>query len=410
MPGRAPAIRQKSQQAGEVMNKYFFATCVVALLTVACGKPKSAWLVSPQEADKSYSENGGELQRELEPKAEILFVVDNSASMHKHISNVSESIDKFVESFSLNNPLKYNLAVTSVYDTRTFESDEYKKRWANSESLFSLGQFRFDRSQEAGKTFVSSADRDLAKQLQKNLKIGVQDLAQGGPHKEEIFSPVAAVFGISKYSLSPTVLEKQKNFYLGADAHKIIFMVTDATDVSDISASDLYFSLVAKAGGRRERVMAFAAMIPSNVTDCPRDPGRPNNKLEEFLSLTRQGSEGSNIVSLCDDFGKQFSAFGKSIRQRTLAKVIAIHHGVPVINQNPDETLRVFYGDQEIPFETRRDIVGFRYNPAENSVWLNPEFKYNVVEGAKICIQYTAVSADGLGSGLGEKHKCHVSP
>lgn len=376
-----------------------------ALLAAGCGNPKSTWLVNPPPEDNSFRETAGEVTFDASPTAEILFVIDNSASMAKHIQKVSDNIDIFVNAFTKNNPLEYNLAVTAVYDSRTFNSPAYRSKWGQEIADLEPGIFRIVSSQD----FQSEVS--LTEELRRNLKIGIQNLDQGGPQYEELFSPVAAIYGLSGLQMSARLAEKQKIFFKGEDSYKILFFVTDATDASDISPSELYFGLVAKAKGDADKIMSFAAIVPTSPahdnTSCVRDPGGKPYKLEEFLKLTRKNNEGSNIVSLCESFGKKFSDFGKSIRHRTLARNFRLKNARPVINNNPDETLRVFYGRQEIPFEAQPGIIGFRYNPAQNSVWINPDFAFDVQPGAKVCLQYTAMSATGYATGLGEKHTCN---
>lgn len=385
---------------------------IFSIIIMGCGKPKSAWLVNPPPQDYSFKETAGEINAELNPTAEVLFVIDNSASMSKHLQKVSDNIDRFVEAFTVNNPLEYNLAVTAVYDSRTFNSSAYKDKWGAQFANLEPGLFRFDKSSTTSPNesspIISSQDVNLTEKLRRNLKIGIQNLDEGGPQYEELFSPVAAVYGLSGLRMSKEVEKKQRVFFKGEDSYKILFFVTDATDASSISASELYYGLVAKAKGDADKIMSFAAIVPTQETGCARDPGGKPNKIEDFLSLTRKNGEGSNMASLCEDFGQKFSAFGKSIRRRTLAKQIALKNAIPVINNNPLETLRVFYGKQEIPFEIKPGIVGFRYNPLQNSIWLNPEFKFEIQPGARLCLQYTAVSVSGRSTGLGEKHTCNL--
>ena len=63
------------------------------------------------------------------------------------------------------------------------------------------------------------------------------------------------------------------------------------------------------------------------------------------------------------------------------------------------DRLHVCYGDQEIPFETSIDVVGFRYNPTTNSIRINPNFDFDVQPNAKIRLLYTAVNRRLMKSG-----------
>jgi hypothetical protein len=353
----------------------------------ACQNSTSGDLHSPEVKSEFISENGGSIEFEITPKAEILFVVDNSASMSAHIDNVSKNIDRFVDAFTLKNPIEYNLAIVSVHDSRTYTSAKYLETFKETPAA-PLGLFRsIKRSQTEtveNKTFISSKDENLKDLLKNSLRVGVQGLAEGGPEVEEAFSPVAKVFGLNQ---PPT----NSNFFMGKDSYKIIFFVTDATDASNISASELYLSLLAQAGGDSRKVMAFGAIVPSGAKNCRRDPGNSAEKIEEFLRLTHKPGETSNVVSLCGNFGTQFAEFGKAIKNRTAEKVIPLNNRIPVISEDPAKSLRVFYGAQEILMERTSGIKGFTYSPSTNSIHLNPDLELEPQAGAKLRVDYTAV-------------------
>ncbi|MCB0350653.1 MAG: hypothetical protein KDD38_05680, partial [Bdellovibrionales bacterium] len=165
------------------MNKLILF--LISIAAVGCAKTETNWLMNPRPEFATFSENAGSIPVDFEPKAEIIFVIDNSASMTKHISNFSNNIDKFVDGFSKNNPLQYNLSVVTVYDTRTYESKRYQEEWATSNSLPELGAFEQVKSSPtevvADKYFISSSDENLKDLLKNTLKVGVKDLASGGP-------------------------------------------------------------------------------------------------------------------------------------------------------------------------------------------------------------------------------------
>ncbi|MEQ1664193.1 MAG: hypothetical protein ABL927_02315 [Bdellovibrionales bacterium] len=371
----------------------------LSIALISCARSKSDWLVSPDPVYQSYNETAGDPVIEFNPKAEIIFVIDNSASMSKHIARVSENIDRFVDSFAKNNPLEYNLAVVSVYDSRTFSSEKYKSQWAESGTTYKMGQFRNVKNSQNeiinDKYFISSNDSEIKQMLSHTLKVGVQKMEDGGPVIEESFSPVAAVYNFYKSMNSDKAMKDAaiapNDFFMGDDSYKIIFFVTDATDASTITSSELYYNLVARSKGDRTKVLSFGAIVPSDANGCVRDPGNKAYKLEEFLSLTRISGDESNVVSLCGDFGNKFAAFGKSIRARVLGRTVALTNGVPVISDNPEETLRVFYGSQEIPMEEAAGIVGFKYNPRNNSIRINSNIQLVPEEGAKLRIHYKSV-------------------
>lgn len=405
-------------------NFLFFS---VVFSMVACGKEQPAnWLMNPKPQNEVVDQAGPTPEFDVTPKAEILFVVDNSESMEKHILNVSQSIDSFVRSFSENNPLEYNLAVMTVYDSRTYESRAYREQYADKMPPAQMGEFlpvkKSSSESVPNKYFISSRDENLRELLRSTLKVGVRALNDGGPQYEEAFSPIAAAYGFGSFFLNESIRKRQSGFFMGPDSYKIIFFITDATDASFISASELYGHLVRSANGDHAKVLSFAAIVPSDYVDpqiktsedktkCRRDPGNKAYKMEEFLDLTRVGERGSNVVSLCtrgggyQSFGKRFAEFGKSLREQTLPSVIPLRRGLPVINGNPEETLRVFYGAQEIPYANKPGVIGFKYNPNTNSIRIDPQFPYQYQPGARLQVKYITIAPSDIRHGRVEAYK-----
>ena len=148
--------------------------------------------------------------------------------MAKHIANVSANIDKFVDGFSKNNFLEYNLSVVTVYDERRFTSDKYLNQFSESDKIYDRGAFRPVRSAPEviapEKYFISSSDFDLINLLKNTLKVPVQDLSDGGPEVEEAFSPLASIYGLEGYELTPSSLAKAAGFFMGPESYKIVFL------------------------------------------------------------------------------------------------------------------------------------------------------------------------------------------
>jgi len=263
------------------MSKYLFLSIFVSAVAISgCGKQKSAMLVNPPHKSKSFTQSGGYPEFDLAPKAEIVFVIDDSASMKDHITRVSENINQFVDTFSRNNPLEYHLAVTSVYDFRRFTKAEYQEKYANDPKFFDLAQFHPVKKSETevieNKFFISSQDDDLNNLLKNTLKIDIHELGTGGtvgmgPENEELFSPVAEIYGVGAKHASPKAMKTHAGFSMGPDSYKIIFFVTDANDASLISASELYGNLIASSNGDSSKVLAFGAIIPKGE-NCKADP------------------------------------------------------------------------------------------------------------------------------------------
>ena len=390
---------------------------MTSALLVACSSPPTSYMMNPKPAYEKFSENGGGVQFDITPKAEILVVVDTSDSMLLH-PQMADNINRFVDEFTRKNPIEYHLAVVSIYDHRTYDSQNYKTKFAGTDKLntFENGEFRpvkdGPNSIVKDKFFISSADANLKDLLKNTINIGVQSLKNGGPEFEESFSPVAAAFNLpGGDKLSQDKMSRQSGFFFGPNAYKIIFFVTDATDDSRSSASELYYSLLASANGDRSKVMIYGAVVPTDDNSCVRDPGGPPVNIEDLLH--RASIDESNVVTLCKPFGDKLAEIGKSIRTRTLPKVISLSRGVPMINGDPSATLTVCYGIprpdladqpgcpnmQQVPFETSPDLIGFQYDPTNNSVHLNPNLELNPEPGGKLIVKYKSVNPSNLRTG-----------
>lgn len=410
------------------------ATSFAVVALTACSHPRDSWIMTPQALPKppepllSVNQVNGLQQVDYTPKAEILFVVDNSDSMKAHIAEVSRNIDAFVNAFSKNNPLEFHAAVLSVYDRRTYESAAYQAKFGKiPHAYFLRGEFHPVKDAQGNvipkKYFISSSDRDWQDMLKNTMKIGVQHLDEGGPQWEESFSPVAAVYNFlppnnatgEKYLQETAQLNQERQgFFFGPNAYKIIFFITDASDDSPISPSQFYSDMLQTSNNDPSKIWAFGAIVPSSDLTCPRDPGNipgHTNLIESFLRMTNQlpisadhrgrtaGLRETNFVSLCSSsFGEKFAEWGKLIREHTISQVIHLQYQ-PVVSSNPAQTLRVFYGNQEIPFADKPGVIGFTYSPSDNSIVLDPRLRLKTEPGAQLHVSYIPIPPSAIQNG-----------
>lgn len=404
-------------------------TAAIALAALpACSHPQDSWVMTlpptvqlHQETPAQVDQSAG-LKTVEPPKVEFLFVEDNSDSMAVHIKDVDDNIDQFVNEFSRNNPVDFHFAVVSVYDSKTYQTADFQQKPPNS--YYRCGQFHKvkDANDQVipNKYFISSTDSNWQAELKNTMEIGIQHLAQGGPNYEETFSPVAAVWGGAQdqpleftgqagvQELAQIETNRQGYRFGGDNAYKIVFFITDANDDSTVSSSVLFDELKQSAGGDSSKVWGFAAIVPpkcelASGRLCPRDDAGPPTKIEKFLQLAnhlpfdpRTHQRESNIVSLYNmSFGKKFADWGKSIREQTITQKIPLQD-VPVISNAPSKTLRVYYGNQEIPWENKPGVVGYTYDPASKSVIIDPKFQLDIVPGAKLHVVYSAIPPEAV--------------
>ena len=419
------------------LDRFILAAIAIPALT-ACSHPRDGWVMTPtpqaaptpnvKDPLVKVDQTTG-LRTVEPPKVEFLFVEDNSDSMRFHLQDVEKNIDQFVDEFSRNNPIDFHFAVTNIYDSRTYQSAAYQKKFGKiPHAYYPCGEFHQvkDRSDKPipNKYFISSTDPNWRSELKNTMMVHIQHLDQGGPDYEETFSPVAAVFGFQQpleFTGNAGLQELAKinqnhlGYRFGGDnAYKIVFFMTDANDDSNISPSELYADLKKASGGDSSKVWGFAAIVPSTGPQCPRDDaGRPY-KIEEFLRLTNHlpidpstHERPANYVSLCShNFGAQFAEWGKSIRKKTITQKIALNDQ-PIIGYDlgstcdPSKTICVSYGEQNIPFEgmSGPGTVGFTYDANTNSVVLDPRLKLDVTPGAELRVQYTPIPVQAIRSG-----------
>ncbi len=401
----------------------FAIVSAAAGMLAACSQPRDGWVATPEQMPVQVNESSGLLNHDYTPKAEFLFVEDNSDSMQPHIDKVDRNIAQFVNEFSKNNPVEFHFAVVSIYDSRTYQSPTFFKQFGKNAHYYRCGQFHHvkDANDQVipNKYYISSSDPDWKSELKNTMEIGVQHLNQGGPNYEETFSPVAAVWGFhqpveftgTKALQEIAQLNQIREGFSFHDprAFKVIFFVTDANDDSNISATELYADLKKSTGGNGSRVWGFGAIVPPSCTLCQRDDAGPPYKLERFLKLTNhlpfqklangQIVQESNAVSLySNSFGKDFANWGKSIRNKLVTQVIPLRY-VPLIDGSSHYSLRVFYGNQEIPFESSKGVIGYTYDPNNHSIVLDKHLQLQPIPGAKLHIRYTAIPPQAILNG-----------
>jgi hypothetical protein len=256
-------------------------------------------------------------QINLHPKVDVLFVIDNSRSMVDHQQKLSSSIDSFVKSFTENEALDYHIGVVSVFDSKRFGS-VVTKFTPNGE----LRPIPNAIAIEGLPTNYYTREHNNNEFLKEMLKIGVLEMKDGGPEKEESFSPVKAA--LSEPQISS---EANKGFYR-ADAHLVIIFITDASDASpNLTADQLYSFLLDLKQQDYSKIHTFGVLADKQEAACVKvDPsleegrgnsGKPDNIID-FISQSR-----GRKLSICEkNYGPMLAAMGKEIEVKTSKQVI----------------------------------------------------------------------------------------
>lgn len=268
-------------------------------------------------------------QINLHPKVDILFVIDNSMSMDVHQEKLQNNIDVFVKAFSDNESLDYHIGVVSVYDSNrqgpgTIYPNAKPKGelWKATEPIANLPAHYYTR------------EHNNPSLLGKMLKIGVMPLKNGGPEREESFSPVIA-------ALSEPMLSNGDNagFYR-SDAHLVVIFITDAADASpNVTPGQVYDFLLNLKQGDYKKIHTYGVLADRSNPACSKvDPSLsdPNNDkinsgkpdtLIDFISMSR-----GRKLSICNqDYGPMLSAMGKEIEVKSSNQIVHLDT-IPELN------------------------------------------------------------------------------
>ncbi|MGE0762300.1 MAG: hypothetical protein AB7N80_03370 [Bdellovibrionales bacterium] len=382
-------------------------TAVLLLISwnmVACQSDSDT--LNPAPVNYGVESNSAEgVKIEINPRVDVLFVIDNSGSMKPHIANLTQNINRFVEGIGKNNLLDFHIGVTTVWDSRRYghyDVEQNKVTGAgivpaigrDKKPLFEpIGHLRSLKapagkeaslSKQAG-NFVAKGD-DFVEILRETLNVGIAEYHSKtdekhdamGPEYEEVFSPVIAAL------TEPVANAWNKGFLRpGRESHLVIVYITDANDASDISASHMHQFLADLKG--RDNFSLFAIVNPSNQRlNCPRDPAGPPLKIEELMNRTR-----GKILNICGDYGTQLLQIGKMIQDRTLGEIrISLkdksgQDRLPVVDK-----IQVNYGREVIPVS---QYEGWTYDGETKEIVIRGAAKWPHQPGASININFEPV-------------------
>ena len=351
--------------------------------------PNGTPIPGPSEKPAAVTEGGNvEDKRIFDPKVDILFVVDNSTSMNTHQSNLKKNIRDFTRAFTGSAQVKYRVGVVGTHDPETVTP--------NKVGYYPVGKLRMLHDRDPNpkapneglreKPYYTPSTAEAI--LGFTLRIGTIHPDDGGPEKEEMFSPIKA-------ALDGTRDADNQGFYR-PEAHLAIVFLTDADDASPIAPGELYDFLLDLKKGDREAISAYGALSMSK--SCKRDPGlvekdaRGNiirvfqpEKIESFISKTHvaRGSDPKSAkFDLCDDnFGKGLAKIGQMIQESTVNEMRIPLSAIPEV-----KTIVVTYGDRHLP-----GGEAWKYDPDFNVIVLNGRSKHFETRGMEVKITYVPV-------------------
>lgn len=317
----------------------------------SCTNPSSVLGLPAVTTGEKISDNGVEV---FDPSVDILFVIDNSGSMQPHQANLSNNVNRFIQSFVKKNGLDFHIGVV----TTDMGNSGFGSTGACCGVL-------------AGNPhYVERSTPNFAVALSRNMVVGTDGSAQ-----EESFGPVIAALTEPNLSVANIGFYRPK-------AHLAIIFVTDAEDQSSGSVDGFLNFLVALKGDTA-KVSVYGAIVPSTETNCDRDePFTMPRRLEALLG--KVSNAGNNILSLCSpDYGNRLASLGDDLLRRVGSLIY--------LNRRPvSGTIRVTFGSQNIPADP---LVGFRYDSFRNAIILGEKIVWsNQPAGTKVQVSYEAAS------------------
>ncbi|HVK61170.1 MAG TPA: hypothetical protein VM432_06450 [Bdellovibrionales bacterium] len=342
----------------------------------------------------------------LVPKADILFVIDDSESMATHQETLKANIDRFVSGFGQNHQLDFQIGVVSVFDSKRYGSVVTE--------FYPKGKLRplldASRNPLKGASFVTRAE-GFVEVLGETLKIGVtprfkkdekgnilrdakrNKIDGGGPEYEEIFSPMlAAVDGRNPGFIRP-------------DAHLAVIIITDAEDSTpEMDPSDAYTELLKAKGGNSEMVSTYGILA---LKGCEADPGiKDAGQVEPIKIIDFLTEAGGAGFSLCDkDYGTKLESVGQQIQEKAGKDLVislpskpdwcaAVDATEVQLKAQPCIPLTVFFknakGEEEV-------LEGWKYDSGNNAIFIRAEILEKIDSGA-VRYEYTAINGKLIGT------------
>lgn len=397
----------------------YFALAVIAV-GIGCAPENPRLMTPPRTYSDAFVET--KLQQILvQPKVDILFVMDDSGSMIPKQKTLGENIDKFAMAIAKDSGIDFHVGVTAIWDTRIYavQKREYGhgefRRLKDPNGHFLPESFgRFVSSKDDYDSYLTKQGVDISKKpgwvqvIAATVKIGIdpynpnwQKDHKGGPDNEEVFSPVKAALE------DPMKSGPNKNFRRD-DAQLVVMFVTDTDAYMKDSHTGERFDLTSdqlveflkkhvqtdNLETLQKKVTVIGALARDGDPDAEKDPsirrnlgglGRPENILR-FI-----GDMGGRWMGLLDkDYGIKMASLGELVRQKSLQKPRVSLNAVP---EKGTEKVTVngvdlIHGD-----------AGWVYdNELPNTFVINEDLS-KLVGPIDIKVKFTAVDSQAINSG-----------
>lgn len=325
-------------------------------MVTACGNESTKLVPKAKINKEEVSEKPADFAI-FNPKVDILFVIDNSASMDGAQNNLSRNAAAFADGISKVSILDYHIGVLT-----TDMSCSYTNKPDACGKLVGIP------------SFVQNTTPDLVATLARKIMVGTD-----GDYNEMMFSPVIS-------ALSPPLETGINAGFYRQDAFLAVIFITDAKEQSTFSPKDFQQFLNTKKGDPN-KVLAYGVINKLAEQQICRSSEDLDGKLEEFLGSVVNGDKAqTNVLSLCaTDYGVKLAEFARDIVRRTA--------GTVKLSRTPNEkTIVVKYGTQVIPNSV---TDGWVYEPATRSILLAEGIKWDYQgPGVGLSIDFEAIDIE----------------
>lgn len=280
----------------------------------------------------------------VSPKADIIFVVDNSGSMYRHQQVVAANVHRFITGFAKAGvDMHAGILTTSMHPNVPTGGGKF------------IGGY------------FESRDPDFNAKVANAITVGIN-----GSGIEEHFSPVVT-------SLTEPLISTTHTGFLREDAHLIVVFVTDADDQSALSAADFTAFLKALKGGDATKVHLAAVIVPTNApATCDRAQEPPPVKIEMALKLVI-----GQMISLCSEkLGDELESLSFNLLERSSFSRTVTLPSAPIVS-----SIKVAHGTWVLP---AGDVeFGWAFLRSKNALQIGDHFDFSTQpHGTPLVIEY----------------------
>lgn len=311
--------------------KFLFSFLLSGLLSVA----------QAAQVTQVVQDIKGRIQIHVQPTMsalDILFVIDDSGSMHDHQKNLRSNIPLFVQNI-LDQGVHLKVGVTTT-------SDCYKGNPSKS----------CDGNFEAG--VLDSKNANFLEHLNQSLDVGVSGSATETPLE------------MARKALS----QNRHADFLRPEAHLAIIFLTDEDDIASPGSLDEYirfFSSVKKSPSQMQ-----VASIQTDLTPSCRSVSPSKGNLQYVVESLK-----GKLISICSqNYGELLSDLGLSLGN-------IINTEIPLFVEPDLASLVATYGSYTLP---RGDLYqGWIYDSQKNSLLLGSKINWSALGTHELIISFT---------------------